>query len=524
MTTASNPAAFDLLAGLPEDEIQDRIRAAMAIQSLATFVRSAWLIHHGSPAKWNWHIDCICEHLEATYHGQIEWLLMNIAPGFAKSLLVSVYFPAWVWAQNAAYQFLCSGASSEVVLRDARRHHEVCSDPWYQRAFLPQWEMLASQNAKGYFVNTHGGHRVSRTCKSAMTGLRGDCRILDDPLDAQKAYDDKEEIPKVAEWLDSTFLKRRNDQNSPLILIMQRLNQADPTGFLKEKGHQKTVHLVLPNEYRPEIFLDTGVIRRSTGKPWEDPRTKEGELLAPALLDEAGTAEERVNEYIYQAQYQQDPMPAGGSIFHRDDFRVWALEGSEAAKRRGVPLLPEKFDRIVLSIDPNNLKKMKATRNTDYAVLDVWGAVGRDRYLIRQVREKLGLGATIQLCMKAIRDYKPWKVYIERSANGPSVISAIKAELGLPDKDRSYVVDVSVQGESKQQRAVAASPIIEAGRVYVPDPDEYAEMGYWFAEICGFPGRRRDDRVDTMTMALLELEKDQGSQVWTIDLSGAKRR
>ena len=132
------------------------------------------------------------------------------------------------------------------------------------------------------------------------------------------------------------------------------------------------------------------------------------------------------------------------------------------------------------------------------------------------------MGATIRLTMRAIEEYKPDKVYIERSANGPSVISAVKAELGLPDKDNSYVVSVSVQGESKTQRAVAASPIVEAGRVYLPHPALYGETRYILMEYCGFPGRRRDDRVDTKTMALLELEKDQGQQVWTVSMKRKK--
>jgi predicted phage terminase large subunit-like protein len=524
MATSSARDNLTLLAGLPPDEIRERIDAALCTQSLAEFVRRAWLIHHTQPPTWGWHMDAICEHLEAVHAGQIEWLLINIAPGFAKSLLVSVYFPAWVWTHNPGYQFLCSGAAESVVLRDARRQQEVCQSPWYQRAFIPQWEMLSSQNAKGYFVNTIGGHRISRTCQSAITGLRGDCRILDDPLDAQKAYDDKSSIDKTNDWIDSVFLKRRNTQASPLILIMQRLNERDPTGYLLEKNHPNTVHLSLPNEYHKDVVIDTGVIRRATGKPWADPREREGELLCPAILNDAGTAEERENEIIYSAQYQQDPMPAGGTIFIRENFKRWVHPGTKGAEERGAVELPARkdFDRVVLSLDPNNLKAVKATRNTDYAVLDVWGALGRDRYLIRQIREKLGVGATIQLCLRAIEEHQPDKVYIERSANGPSVISAVKAELGLPDKDTSYVVSVSVQGESKTQRATAATPIIDSGRVYVPDPDEYGEMAYWFMEVCGFPGRRRDDRVDTMTMALLELEKDQGQQVWTMSMKRDK--
>ena len=48
----------------------------------------------------NWHIDAICDHLEAVADRQIKRLLINIPPRHMKSLGANVFFPAWVWAQN----------------------------------------------------------------------------------------------------------------------------------------------------------------------------------------------------------------------------------------------------------------------------------------------------------------------------------------------------------------------------------------------------------------------------------------
>ena len=39
------------------------------------------------------HVDAVCEHLQE----MIEDLLINIPPGFAKSMISAVFFPAWVW-------------------------------------------------------------------------------------------------------------------------------------------------------------------------------------------------------------------------------------------------------------------------------------------------------------------------------------------------------------------------------------------------------------------------------------------
>jgi phage terminase large subunit-like protein len=51
---------------------------------------------------------------------------------------------------------------------------------------------------------------------------------------------------------------------------------------------------------------------------------------------------------------------------------------------------------------------------------------------------------------------------------------------------------------------------------------ENGEVGYWLQEVCGFPARTRDDRVDTMTMALIQMEKINISPVWSMSLGGGK--
>src|SRR5690349_16691654 len=76
------------------------IQRELAPKSFADFVRLAWhIVEPAHPYIHNWHIDAVAEHLEAVTRGQIRKLLINIPPGHAKSLLVSVLWPAWVWIQ-----------------------------------------------------------------------------------------------------------------------------------------------------------------------------------------------------------------------------------------------------------------------------------------------------------------------------------------------------------------------------------------------------------------------------------------
>src|ERR1700744_2246318 len=90
---------FDL-NGIDVDAQLLDIARADCEESLYEFLKSAW--SYIDPAEWRdaWHIDAIAEHLQAVVDGDIKRLIINLPPRHCKSLLLSVAFPAWVWAQS----------------------------------------------------------------------------------------------------------------------------------------------------------------------------------------------------------------------------------------------------------------------------------------------------------------------------------------------------------------------------------------------------------------------------------------
>src|SRR5437763_1600799 len=116
-----------------------------ATTSFSTFVRQAWPIVE--PAKSyipNWHMDAIACHLEAVTRGQIRKLLINIPPGCAKSLLVSVLWPAWVWIQSDGggggpkWRAIFASYAYELSTRDSLRCRMLIESTWYQNLFTPR--------------------------------------------------------------------------------------------------------------------------------------------------------------------------------------------------------------------------------------------------------------------------------------------------------------------------------------------------------------------------------------------------
>ena len=64
--------------------------------SLRDFMRAAWpVIETATPLVWGWHLDAVCEHVEALLTGKLgkRNLAVLVPPGFAKSTVVSVAAP-----------------------------------------------------------------------------------------------------------------------------------------------------------------------------------------------------------------------------------------------------------------------------------------------------------------------------------------------------------------------------------------------------------------------------------------------
>ena len=86
----------------PLDRLAAIDREWVARRGFAEFVRRAWPQVESASLVWNWHLDAVCEHLEAVTRGDLRRLVINVPPGNSKSLLTSVLWPAWEWVLDAS--------------------------------------------------------------------------------------------------------------------------------------------------------------------------------------------------------------------------------------------------------------------------------------------------------------------------------------------------------------------------------------------------------------------------------------
>ena len=148
---------------------------ARARSRLSTFSRLAWrVLEPTTPLEWNWHLDAICDHVQAVLDGwmavqraraaglpdppqAIQNLVMNVPPGTGKSRFVSVFAPAWMWLHWPTWRSMFICGNPRVALRDADYCRMLLESDWYRTTFAPEWQLARDQNAKSYYRNTAGG-------------------------------------------------------------------------------------------------------------------------------------------------------------------------------------------------------------------------------------------------------------------------------------------------------------------------------------------------------------------------------
>lgn len=165
---------------LTRPDARAKVERELATRSLAEFVRQAWhVIEPATILVWGFHIEAICEHLEAVSRGEIRNLLINIPPRHMKSLLVSVFWPAWEWTRWPERRFLCSSYSASLSIRDSVKCRRLIESPWYRERWGHRFTLSGDQNLKSRFDNNRSGYRLSTSVGGAVTGEGGD-RILCD--------------------------------------------------------------------------------------------------------------------------------------------------------------------------------------------------------------------------------------------------------------------------------------------------------------------------------------------------------
>lgn len=445
---------------------------------LAMFVQLAWHIVESSPLVWGWHLEEVCKHLEAVSRGECKRLIINIPPGMSKSLITSVFWPAWDWLQKPQRKWMFSTFDADLARRDSLRCRELLTSDWFTARWgdkVRVYDGEEKQRTMGVYYTTAQGMRFSTSVGGKATGWHSHIQVVDDPTKPQDVKDGgdkaREALLRTWAWWTGTMSSRKADpQDFARVIIMQRLHEDDLAGQCAASGEWTL--LCLPMRFEKA---------RACVTPWGgDRRTEEGELLNPARFDEQSVAEteREMGSQVAAAQLQQRPAPAKGLIFERS----WLAKEWTALPAHG---------RWIMSWDC----AFKDLATSDYVVGQVWCQKGAEMYLVHQVRAHMTFSETCQAIRDMVVDYKQvGAILVENKANGTAIIDALTKEI-------SGIIGIEPDG-GKVARAYAAQPMFEAGNVFVPTLASAPWIAAWREEMATFPMGRYDDVVDSSTQAV----------------------
>jgi len=460
---------------LSENDIAE-IEREYCRQSLAHFAKRAWqVLEPATPLRWGWALDAICEHLEAVSAGDIKRLLMNVPPGSMKSLLTGVIWPAWEWGprRQQALRYLGTAHAAHLAVRDNLKCRRLIQSKWYQ----DHWPVIltSDQNAKTKFENDKTGFREAMAFEG-MTGSRGDRVIIDDPHSVADANSTAKLDAGVLTFREALPSRVNNDQ-SAIVIIMQRLNEGDVSAVAMDLGYD---HLCIPMRY--ELTN-----RKPTKIGWTDPRTIDGDLMFPERFSEQQVQEleASLGTYAVAGQLQQRPAPRGGGILKTAWIKYWSV-------------LPPLEWRIIYADTA-----MKVEEENDWSVFECWGrSVSGQAVLIDLIRGKweapelMTQARAFWLKHKAIAGAPLRAMKVEDKASGTGLIQQLRRE-GVP------IIPIP-RSRDKVSRAHDGAPFMESGNVLLPETAPW--LSDLLSEIASFPSGAHDDQIDPMLDAIRDVQ------------------
>ena len=439
---------------------EQKVLRVMCEDSLLFFARYIYKENHNRKFILSPHFEQIAIFLENVFYGKVTRGIINMPPRYGKTELVIKIFIAWCLAKVNVSKFLHLSYSDMLALDNSSQTKEYIQSD----AFQELWHMDLKKDAqsKKKWFNQYGGGVYATAAGGAITGFGAGVDgvegfagaiLIDDPLKPDDALSDVERN-KVNNRYNNTIRSRINTDNTPIIVIMQRLHEEDLSGFLLDGGSgEEWTHLCLPalDENNNPLYP-----HKHTFKQLESIR--------------------QADSYTFAGQYMQTPAPDEGGEWRKDWFEI--------VDKSTIPLHTLSWEFIIdgaytknTANDPTGYQ-IGAKYNNDYIILS-----SVDRYL--------ELPELLKDIPKYI-DSQPVKVgliLIEPKASGKSLKQMIASTTGYNVAE----IKTPFVGNSKIENVRACSNSIEGGRVKLI-------KGNWndsfLKQIGTFPNAKHDEHID----------------------------
>jgi predicted phage terminase large subunit-like protein len=354
-----------------------------------------------------------------------------------------------------------------------------CKNTQIKATQISRYEVVSREPTKVYDIQVEGNNNFF------VDGiLAHNCIIIDDPLSPEMA-ESTADRNRINDILVNTIKSRKANPATPILLIMQRLHENDPTGFIRNGGLNLPVkHIKIPAIIKDE---ETGEDKSY----WE---YKENFKDLVKQRDEGSSKE----KYVFYGQYMQEPAPVGNGEFSKDRIQFFNPNHESFSCREM---------NIWIFYDPANTKK----ENADYTAMVVVGlAPDQNYYILDLVRDKLNPTERVNALIKLHKKWnfkggKPPRVGVEQYGMMTDKYYIQKAQEAI---NYRFGLEELKGRLSKEDRIRRAIPDWDNSRVYIADKilynnykGEVHDLSSEFIEdeLMLFPVGKNDDMIDAWT-------------------------
>lgn len=550
--------------------LQKAILREILLQDYERFCKFAFRCLYGKNMSVEPHHKILCKVGQDVIDGKRSKVIISLPPRHSKTLTFNVFMIARSYAGYGGSNNIQASASKKALKKNARDIITILQHPAFQELFGVK---IASE-AIEEFTTTDNGTCINSPAKGGVTGLGAGVKgeegftgglFLDDMLDAGNARS-KAKIEEINDLYVEKFSNRLNNPSTPVVVIMQRLNDDDLSGFLLKGNKGKQWHYInvpaimteecgteewygrlckdysaakpiyynidipaliernLEQEFS-EISEETDWIRDkySCVEDYKDDelskRLKGGKAALWAqtvpLSEHEYTYE--VNRQYFLTQYMGEATGAQGTVFKEEWFQWYD----------GFHTLDEKdIKTIRIYVD----SAMKTNSWNDYSVFTAWALTNQGNiYLIDGMVDKWEapeLQENFEVFYERIKNLKPsspkyrWRLEcakVEDMSSGTGLIQASGRKSGfnvLPIK----------RNKDKYSRASEVAPELHAGKVFLPKGMTVSQrLKDEAIEFTSTDSHKHDDIVDTMMDAIQDLLIDNSAKIKRVGLGSLLR-
>ena len=455
---------------------------AMTRLDFWTFTQRVFFELTGGHFLDNWHIQLLCGEVDRIRTTPNTCIAVALPPRSLKSIIISVALPAWLLGHNPRMEVVCVSYGQELADQLSSDCRRIMLTAWYRRMFP---EDRLDKQAVGHLATTQGGKRYATSVGGALTGIGADVIIVDDPMKPDEALSDAERT-RINGWARHTLFTRLNKKaDNRIIVVQQRLHEDDMIGHVMGiTGFELLSFPAIAQDDEEHIIRTPfGILTHSR---------KAGEALHPEREPLEVLERQRIllGTENFAAQYLQSPTPPGGGLVKTHWFPRYDLANKPT------------FTRIFQSWDCAS----KGGQLNDHSVCTTWGVTyKKEVFLLHVYRARLEYPELKRKLREMAEQFRAGVVLIEDASAGTQLIQELRRE-GF-----ARITPIKALRD-KVMRMAAQTPMIEAGRVFIPQDAPW--LADYLHELAMFPKGKFDDQVDSTSQALGHIGMPHPADGW----------